>query len=75
MLGARIIYFSGITLSIYSNTGLGRFLAVLEIAREAGAKVVFDGNYRPARLAWRRAAHPHGVHGDAEARRYRAADL
>lgn len=47
MLGARIIYFSGITLSIYSNTGLGRFLAVLEAAREAGAKVVFDGNYRP----------------------------
>lgn len=47
MLTARIIYFSGITLSIYSNTGLGRFLAVLEAAREAGAKVVFDGNYRP----------------------------
>jgi 2-dehydro-3-deoxygluconokinase len=47
MLGARVIYFSGITLSIYSNTGLGRFLAVLETAREAGAKIVFDGNYRP----------------------------
>lgn len=47
MIGARIIYFSGITLSIYSNTGLGRFLAVLESAREAGAKIVFDGNYRP----------------------------
>ena len=55
MLGARIIYFSGITLSIYSNTGLGRFLAVLETAREAGAKVVFDGNYRPG--AW---------HGDVQ---------
>ena len=47
MIGARVIYFSGITLSIYSNTGLGRFLAVLEAAREAGAKIVFDGNYRP----------------------------
>ncbi len=47
MIGARLIYFSGITLSIYSNTGLGRFLAVLEAAREAGAKIVFDGNYRP----------------------------
>ena len=50
MIGARIVYFSGITLSIYSNMGLGRFLAVLEAARAAGAKVVFDGNYRPR--AW-----------------------
>ena len=50
-IGARIVYFSGITLSIYSNTGLGRFLAVLEMARKAGAKVVFDGNYRPR--AWK----------------------
>ncbi len=50
MIGARVIYFSGITLSIYSNTGLWRFLAVLEAARQAGAKIVFDGNYRPR--AW-----------------------
>lgn len=47
IIAARIVYFSGITLSLYSNTGLGRFLAVLEMARQAGAKVVFDGNYRP----------------------------
>jgi len=47
MLGARILYFSGITLSIYSNIGLGRFLAVLEMARKNGAKIAFDGNYRP----------------------------
>lgn len=51
IIGARIVYFSGITLSIYSNQGLGRFLALLELARKAGAKVVFDGNYRPR--AWR----------------------
>jgi 2-dehydro-3-deoxygluconokinase len=51
IIGARIIYFSGITLSIYSNQGLGRFLALLELARKAGTKVVFDGNYRPR--AWR----------------------
>jgi 2-dehydro-3-deoxygluconokinase len=44
---ARIVYFSGITLSIYTNNGLGRFLAVLEMARQKGVKVVFDGNYRP----------------------------
>jgi 2-dehydro-3-deoxygluconokinase len=42
-----MVYFSGITLSLYSNTGLGRFLAVLEMAREKGVKVAFDGNYRP----------------------------
>jgi 2-dehydro-3-deoxygluconokinase len=44
---ARLIYFSGITLSLYSNTGIGRFLAVLEVARQQGAKVAFDGNFRP----------------------------
>ncbi len=47
LLGARLIYFSGITLSLYSNVGLGRFLAVLELARKAGIKVAFDGNFRP----------------------------
>jgi 2-dehydro-3-deoxygluconokinase len=47
LLTAQLIYFSGITLSLYSNTGLGRFLAVLEMAREKGVKVAFDGNYRP----------------------------
>ena len=51
IIGARIVYFSGITLSIYSNQGLGRFLALLEIARKAGTKIVFDGNYRPR--AWK----------------------
>jgi 2-dehydro-3-deoxygluconokinase len=47
LLAARLIYFSGITLSLYSNLGLGRFLAVLEMARKGGAKVAFDGNFRP----------------------------
>src|SRR5712691_1357730 len=47
LLTAGIVYFSGITLSLYSNTGLGRLLAVLEMAREKGVKVAFDGNYRP----------------------------
>jgi 2-dehydro-3-deoxygluconokinase len=51
IVGARIVYFSGITLSIYSNQGIGRFLALLELARKAGTKVVFDGNYRPR--AWK----------------------
>ena len=47
LVSARLIYFSGITLSLYSNNGLGRFLALLEAARQQGAKVAFDGNFRP----------------------------
>lgn len=47
LLAAKLIYFSGITLSLLSTTGLGRFLAVLEVARQQGAKVAFDGNFRP----------------------------
>lgn len=47
LLPAKLIYFSGITLSLYSNNGLGRFLAVLEMARKNGCKVAFDGNFRP----------------------------
>ncbi len=43
----KLIYFSGITLSLYSNNGLGRFLAIVEMARQQGAKVAFDGNFRP----------------------------
>jgi 2-dehydro-3-deoxygluconokinase len=44
---ARLIYFTGITLSLYSNVGLGRFFATLELARGNGAKIAFDGNFRP----------------------------
>ncbi|MFG1464175.1 sugar kinase [Xanthobacter sp. DSM 24535] len=47
LVDARATYFSGITLSLYSNVGLGRFLAALEMAGERGAWRVFDGNYRP----------------------------
>ena len=47
LLKAKLIYFSGITLSLYSNTGIGRFLALIEVARQQGAKIVFDGNFRP----------------------------
>lgn len=47
LLSARLVYFSGITLSLYSNTGIGRFLAALELARKQGVTVAFDGNFRP----------------------------
>jgi 2-dehydro-3-deoxygluconokinase len=44
---AKLVYFSGITLSLYSNVGLGRFLALIETIRRHGAKIVFDPNFRP----------------------------
>jgi 2-dehydro-3-deoxygluconokinase len=47
LTAAKLVYFTGITLSLYSNAGLGRFLAALEVARQQGAKVAFDGNFRP----------------------------
>ncbi len=47
LVNARLIYFTGITLSLYSNVGLGRFLAAIELARGNGAKIAFDGNFRP----------------------------
>ncbi|MDQ0348581.1 sugar kinase [Ancylobacter vacuolatus] len=47
LIEANLIYLSGITLSLYSNAGLGRLLATLEFARERGTRIVFDGNFRP----------------------------
>jgi 2-dehydro-3-deoxygluconokinase len=48
---ANLVYFSGITLSLYSNVGLGRFLATIETIRGTGVKIAFDGNFRPR--GWR----------------------
>src|SRR5229473_1501158 len=48
---AKLVYFSGITLSLYSNIGLGRFLAIMETIRQQGVKIAFDGNFRPR--GWR----------------------
>jgi 2-dehydro-3-deoxygluconokinase len=41
-----VVYFSGITLSIYSPAGLDVFERTLRNARKAGAKIAFDSNYR-----------------------------
>jgi len=41
------IYFSGITLSILDDAGRERLINALRAARSSGAKVAFDGNYRP----------------------------
>jgi 2-dehydro-3-deoxygluconokinase len=51
MAAARCVYFSGITLSLYSPAGLDAFEAALRSARTAGATIAFDGNFRPR--GWR----------------------
>jgi 2-dehydro-3-deoxygluconokinase len=43
---AGLIYFSGITLWLYSRSGLDVFFRHLDAAREAGARIAFDSNYR-----------------------------
>jgi 2-dehydro-3-deoxygluconokinase len=42
-----LVYFSGITLSLYSEIGRARLIELLEKVRANGGKVAFDGNYRP----------------------------
>ncbi len=44
---ARLIYLSGITLSLYDEASLDALEAALLSAREAGAGIAIDGNYRP----------------------------
>lgn len=44
---ARLVYVSGITLSLYSPAGLDRLADALVAARAAGALIAMDGNYRP----------------------------
>lgn len=46
--GADILYFSGITLAILTPRPRGRLMKAIVTARNAGAKVVFDPNVRPA---------------------------
>lgn len=52
MANAGTIYLSGITLSLYSPDGLDRLEEGLIQARQSGARVVIDSNYRPA--GWQR---------------------
>ncbi|HWU18635.1 MAG TPA: sugar kinase [Devosia sp.] len=46
--GASMVYFSGITLAILAPRARGRLLGAIVRARDAGARVVFDTNIRPA---------------------------
>lgn len=47
LAGYDLVYLSGISLSLYGDAGRARLFAALDRAREAGARVVFDSNYRP----------------------------
>jgi 2-dehydro-3-deoxygluconokinase len=53
---AAMIYFSGITLSIFSDAGRDAFFTVLQAARARGGRIAFDGNYRPRGWPGRAAA-------------------
>lgn len=44
---ADVVYFSGVTLSLYSASGLAAFAEALAAAKANGAMVVMDSNYRP----------------------------
>lgn len=50
LAGYDWIYLTGISLSILDDTQRRDLMAALNTARQNGAKVVFDGNYRP--LGW-----------------------
>ena len=60
-----VLYFSGITLAVLGEVGRARLLSTLGDARDRGARVVFDNNYRPrlwrsvdqARQAYRTVMH------------------
>lgn len=44
---ASLVYFSGVTLSLYGERGLDRFATALQAAKAAGARIAMDSNYRP----------------------------
>ncbi len=44
---ASLVYFSGVTLSLYSARGLDRFAAALAAAKGEGVRIAMDSNYRP----------------------------
>jgi 2-dehydro-3-deoxygluconokinase len=46
LAGYQMIYFSAITLSIYAEQGRARLIAALRQARQRGARVAFDTNFR-----------------------------
>lgn len=49
--GYDLIYFTGITLSLYGVQGRAAFLQQVEAAKAKGARIAFDTNYRPRNWA------------------------
>ena len=47
LAGHDLVYLSGITLSLFDTAGRERLVAVLADLRRGGARVAFDGNFRP----------------------------
>jgi 2-dehydro-3-deoxygluconokinase len=47
MTAARLVYFSGVTLSLYNEAARDVFAAALIAARQAGAHIAMDNNFRP----------------------------
>src|SRR3954471_10005999 len=47
LVGYDLVYFSGITLSLYGDAGRQRLYAVLRRVHEHGGRVAFDTNFRP----------------------------
>ncbi len=45
---AKVVYLSGLTLAILAPRARGRLLGAIVKARDAGARIVFDTNIRPA---------------------------
>ncbi|GIX18360.1 MAG: 2-dehydro-3-deoxygluconokinase [Erythrobacter sp.] len=56
---ARMLYLSGITLSLFDDEGRKQVTALASAVRETGAEVVFDGNYRAR--GWPNAAAAHAA--------------
>jgi 2-dehydro-3-deoxygluconokinase len=46
LAGYNLVYFSAITLSLYGESGRGRLFPALRSARQAGARIAFDTNFR-----------------------------
>jgi 2-dehydro-3-deoxygluconokinase len=47
LAGFDWLYFSGISLSLYGETGRAKLRELLAAARKRGGRVAFDGNFRP----------------------------
>ncbi len=48
LLGSGLVYLSGITIAILDDESRHALLGTLDTLREAGGKVAYDSNYRPA---------------------------